>query len=185
MTGRRRAQEPPERGSAAVDPEPDPESVARAIALRMLTAAPRSRKQLADAMIRRDVPPEVVTRVLDRFTEVGLVDDPEYARALVRSKRASRGLARRALAAELRGAGIGEEDAADALGQVDEDAERETARALVRRKWRPDLDAVTQTRRLLAMLARKGYSYGLSRRVLDEMRDDGTDADRGLPDIEG
>lgn len=184
MTPRWSTPEPPEQGSAAADPEPDPESVARAIALRMLTAAPRSRKQLADAMIRRDVPTEVVSRVLDRFTEVGLVDDAEYARAFVRSKRASRGLGRRALAVELRGAGIGEDDAADALDQVDEDAERETARELVRRKWRPGLDTVTQTRRLLAMLARKGYSYGLSRQVLDEMRDDETEPDRDLPDIE-
>lgn len=184
MTARRRAPEPPEQGSAAADPEPDPESVARAIALRMLTAAPRTRKQLADAMARRDVPAAIATRVLDRFTEVGLVDDAEYARAFVRSKRASRGLARRALAAELRVAGVGEDDAADALDQVDEHAERESARELVRRKWRPDVDPVTQTRRLLAMLARKGYSYGLSRQVLDEMRDDGTEPRRGLPDLE-
>ncbi|WP_407643080.1 regulatory protein RecX [Actinotalea fermentans] len=177
LTGRPRrprspAHEPPATGSASADREPDPESVARAIALRLLTSAPRSRQQLAEAMARRDVPEDVANRVLDRFTEVGLIDDAEYARMLVRSRHESRGLARRALAVELRRKGIDPELATEALGQVDDDAEQASARELVRRRWRPGLDRDVQTRRLLAMLARKGYPSGLSHRVVAEMRDD-------------
>ncbi|MDD9204853.1 regulatory protein RecX, partial [Georgenia sp. 10Sc9-8] len=74
--------DPPARGAAAQDPEPDPEQVARTIALRQLSAAPRSRAQLADAMARKDVPEAVAEAVLDRFTEVGLVDDAAYAEML-------------------------------------------------------------------------------------------------------
>ena len=85
--GRSRATEPPAAGAAAHDREPDQESVARVIALRLLTGAPRSRHQLAEALARRDVPDDVATRVLDRFTDVGLIDDAEYARTLVRSQR--------------------------------------------------------------------------------------------------
>lgn len=176
MTRRRRGapgSEPPATGAAAVDAEPDPESVARAIALRLLTGAPRSRHQLAEAMARRDVPEDVATRVLDRFTEVGLVDDAEYARMLVRSRQESRGLARRALAVELRRKGIGDELAAEALEGVDPEAEEERARDLLRRRWRPDLDPDVQARRALAMLGRKGYPSGLSHRLVAEMRDDG------------
>ncbi len=123
-------------------------------------------------MARRDVPDDVAARVLDRFTEVGLIDDAEYARMLVRSKQESRGLARRALAVELRRKGIDDELAADALGQVDDEIEESSARELLRRRWRSGVDPDVQARRLLAMLARKGYPSGLSRRLVAEMRDD-------------
>lgn len=124
-------------------------------------------------MARRDVPDDVAARVLDRFTEVGLVDDAEYARMLVRSKQESRGLARRALAVELRRKGIDDDLAADALAQVDDETEESSARDLLRRRWRPGIDPDVQARRLLGMLARKGYPSGLSRRLVAEMRDDG------------
>jgi len=167
---RRPAQEPPSTGTAAQDTEPDPESVARAIALRLLTGAPRSRAQLEEAMARRDVPEEVAARVLDRFTEVGLVDDAEYARMLVRTRHEERGLSRRALAVELRRKGIDEETAAGALEQVDADDEEEAARALVRRKLRSTagLDEATRLRRVAGTLGRKGYSPGLALRIARE-----------------
>ena len=126
--------EPPSTGAAAQDAEPDQESVARAIALRLLTSSPRSRAQLAEAMARKDVPDEVAERVLDRFTEVGLIDDAEYARMVVRTRHAERGLSRRAIAVELRRRGIDDELAGDALEQVDADDEESAARTLVRRK---------------------------------------------------
>lgn len=124
-------------------------------------------------MARRDVPDDVAARVLDRFAEVGLVDDAEYARMLVRSKQESRGLARRALAVELRRKGIADDLAADALAQVDDETEEASARDLLRRRWRNGTNPDVQARRLLAMLARKGYPSGLSRRLVAEMRDDG------------
>lgn len=160
-------------GAAARDREPDPEAVARAIALRLLTGAPRSRQQLAEAFARRDVPEDVAVRVLDRFTDVGLIDDVEYARMLVSSQRESRGLGRRALALELHRKGIDAETAAQALEQVDAELEEQTARDLVRRRWRPGVDPVVQSRRILAMLGRKGYSSSLSRRLVAQMVDDG------------
>src|SRR5665811_1275480 len=170
--GRSRATEPPAAGAAAHDREPDQESVARAITLRLLTGAPRSRHQLAEALARREVPDDVATRVLDRFTEVGLIDDAEYARTLVRSQRESRSLARRALAMELRRKGIDDETAANALSEVDGDLEEQSGRDLVRRRWRPGTDPTVQARRMLAMLDRKGYPPGLSRRLVAEMVDD-------------
>lgn len=151
--------------------EPDPESVARAMALRMLTAAPRSRHQIAEAMARRGVDDAVAVRVLDRLTEVGLIDDAEYANMLVRSRREGRGLGRIALSAELRRAGVGEAETDGALAGIDPDAEEALARDLVRRRWRADVAPDVQARRTLAMLARKGYPPGLSRRVVRAMVD--------------
>ena len=162
--------EPPPTGSAAQDAEPDQESVARAIALRLLTSSARSRSQLADAMARKDVPDDVAQRVLDRFTEVGLIDDAEYARMLVRTRHAERGLSRRAIAVELRRRGIDDELAGDALEQVDSDDEEAAARELVRRKLRSTsaLDAQTRARRTFAALGRKGYPPGLVSRLVRE-----------------
>jgi len=162
--------EPPPTGSAAQDTEPDQESVARAIALRLLTSAARSRAQLAEAMARKGVPDEVAERVLDRFTEVGLIDDAEFARMLVRTRHAERGLSRRAIAVELRRRGIDDEVAGDALEQVDADDEEVAARALVRRKLASTsgLDPQTRSRRTLAALGRRGYPPGLVARLVRE-----------------
>lgn len=160
--------------AAATGAEQDPEATARAIILRQLAAAPRSRHQLEDALARRDVDEALAARLLDRFTEVGLIDDAEYAQMLVRSQQQSRGLARRALAQELRRKGIADEHASTALEQVDDETEERAARDLLRRRWRsgPGVDPQAQARRAMAMLGRKGYSSGLSSRLVREMVDD-------------
>jgi len=152
------------------DPPEDPEAVARQILLRRLTDQPRSRAELAKALAGKRVPDDVSVRLLDRFEEVGLVDDAAFARSWVESRQRGRGLARRALAHELRTKGVDSETAREALDAVDPDAERETARRLVRRKI-PTLTrherAVAQ-RRLIGMLARKGYPPGVARAVVDD-----------------
>jgi regulatory protein len=167
----------------------DPESVARGLCLRALTGAPKTRQQLADLLTQRGVPDDAAETVLDRFTEVGLIDDAAYARAWVSSRQAGRGLARRALSAELRAKGVDAEVAAEAVEVVGDDDEREAARRLVARKVGAmrRLDRVTASRRLMGMLARKGYNGGLAaavvREALDATGDDDPAAD--LDDLEG
>jgi regulatory protein len=148
----------------------DPHDWARQIVLRQLTAAPRSRAQLAQALRRKQCPDEVATAVLDRMEEVGLVDDEAYAGMLVRSQQAGRGLARRALRRELRTKGVDDETAQAALDAVDPHAEEERARELVAKKLRTlhGLEPVVQTRRLAGLLARKGYDGELAMRVVRE-----------------
>lgn len=155
------------------DPAADPESVARSICLRALTGAPKTRQQLADLLARRGVPEEAAIAVLDRFGEVGLIDDAAFARAWVTSRQAGRGLGRRALRAELRAKGVDDQVAASAVALVDDDDEREAARRLVERRLpgMARLDRVTATRRLVGMLARKGYSGGLAAAVVREALD--------------
>ena len=178
--GRRRAAATPvdDPLNPDVDPESpeemrDPESVARGICLRALTGAPKTRQQLADLLTTRGVPEDAAEAVLDRFTEVGLIDDAAFARAWVSSRQAGRGLARRALSAELRAKGVEPEVAAVAVEAVGDDDERETARRLVERKLGAvrRLDRATATRRLMGMLARKGYNGGLASAVVREALD--------------
>ena len=130
-------QDGPTPGSAADStPEADPHSVARAIILRQLTSSAKSRKQLADKLAERDVPEDVAEAVLDRFEEVQLIDDAEFARMWVRSRSQTRSLARSAIRRELAGKGIDPELAEEALEQISTDDEVEAARDLVERKLR-------------------------------------------------
>jgi regulatory protein len=156
---------------AEVDPDADPESVARLIALRMLETSPRTRVELATAMSRRGVPDDAVTAVLDRFTEVGLVDDEAFAAAWVDSRHRSKGLARRALSAELRRKGVDPQTATVAIERISTDDEADAARTLVRRRvaTMTSLPLEVRTRRLVSMLARKGFGAALAYRVVREV----------------
>ncbi len=154
----------------ALGPAADPEAVARKILLDQLTGAARSRKELADKLASKLVPTDIASRLLDRFEEVGLIDDEAFARAWIASRQPGKGLARRALAQELRRKGIDDEVAREALDEIDPDDELAAARVLVRRKLRAmrDIDDTVRTRRLVSMLARKGYSPGLAFSVVRE-----------------
>lgn len=159
----------------AEGPPADPEEVARRILLDQLTGRARSRSELAATLARKGVPPDVAERVLSRFAQVGLVDDAAFAEEWVRSRQAGRGLARRALAAELRGKGVPEAVAAEALATVDPDKEEAAARDLVRRRLgrlggatAGRADSTVQARRLAGMLARRGYPPEVALRVVRE-----------------
>jgi regulatory protein len=167
--------EPGERGVAsepehASREESDPESLARLICLRLLTAAPRTRAQLADALRRRGVPDDAAASVLERFAEVGLIDDAMFASTWVESRHAGRGLGRRALAAELSQRGVERANIQAAVDQLSPETELATARVLVERKLASTVGqpAEVRVRRLAGMLARKGYAYGLAYRVVRE-----------------
>ncbi|MEU4480105.1 regulatory protein RecX [Micromonospora sp. NPDC023966] len=166
--GRRgRAEEPDAEAPPA--PPRDEAELAREICLRQLAVRPRTRAELAGALAKRGVSEEVAEQVLDRYDEVGLVDDAAFARAWVSSRHTGRGLARRALANELRQRGVDGEVASEALDELDEETEAETARALVERKLRSsrgEPDAVF--RRLVGMLARKGYPAGVAIRAVKD-----------------
>ena len=173
----------PADGPHPEDDPGDPEQVARSICLRALTGAPKTRQQLADLLAKRGIPDGVAESVLDRFGEVGLIDDAVFARAWLTSRQAGRGLARRALKAELRAKGVDGEVAEEAVALVDDQDEWEAARRLVQRRL-PSLrrvDRATAERRLVGVLARKGYGSGLAgwvvREALDEDRS-GQDADQ-------
>ncbi len=166
--------------AAAAEVEADPEAVARRILLDALTGQARTRQELGDKLAKRGVPDDLAAELLDRFTEVGLIDDATYARQWVESRHRSRGLAPRALAQELRRKGVGDEETKAALEQIDEDDQRTAARALVDKKLRSmrSLDSQVATRRLAGLLARKGYSAGLAFSVVREaLADDEREGD--------
>ncbi|GGV61428.1 hypothetical protein GCM10010277_66200 [Streptomyces longisporoflavus] len=167
------------RAEKGESPTGDPGERARAICLRLLTGTPRTRKQLADALRKREIPDDVADEVLTRFEEVGLINDGAFAGAWVESRHHGRGLARRALAQELRTKGVDAVLIEEAVGQLDSEQEEATARELVARKLRATrgLDRDKRLRRLAGMLARKGYSEGLALRIVRQaLEEEGEDA---------
>ncbi|MEI7717119.1 MAG: recombination regulator RecX [Mycobacterium sp.] len=149
--------------------EPSREEQARALCLRLLTARARTRAELSRQLAKRGYPDDVAGLVLDRLAAVGLVDDTDFAQQWVESRRANAGKGRRALAAELHAKGVDNEVITAALAGIDAGAERSRAEELVRAKLRRERlihDAAPVSRRLIGMLARRGYSQNLACEVV-------------------
>jgi len=172
------------RDAAAPAEASDPAAVAHAICLRLLTARPRSRAELATALRRRGISDDVAGAALDRLEDVGLVDDAALAEVAVHSGHTYRGLGRRALGAELRRRGVPDEIARDAVAAVKPQDEERQARELVQRKLRSSTvsDETTVVRRIVGMLARKGYPEELAFRVVREEVRTATGVDPSMPD---
>jgi regulatory protein len=137
------------------------------LCLRLLTARARTRAELAGQLTKRGYPDEVSAHVLDRLTDVGLLDDEDFAEQWVHARLANAGKGKRALAAELHTKGVDKDVITSVLGGINPAAERGRAEELVRKKLRREnlsdeaADARV-TRRLVAMLARRGFSQGMA-----------------------
>jgi regulatory protein len=157
----------------------DPVSRARELCLRLLASRPRTRAELADAMRRRGVPDDAAAAVLARFTDAGLIDDAVFARAWVESRHHNRGLARRALSTELKQRGVDSQDIEAAVSALDPADELATARRLVAKAMRASRGKPlpTRIRRLVGLLARKGYPAPVAYRIVREaIEQEGIDA---------
>jgi regulatory protein len=161
------AEVPPE-DVAALGPPGDPESVARTICLRLLDQRARTRAELAQALRKKGVPDDAAAAVLNRFAEVGLIDDDALASTYALAQHRERGLAGRAVAAKLRRRGVDEQTVVSAVDLIDRDSEYAAAQALVAKKLRSlsGLDPAAQARRLVGLLGRRGYSAGLAHDVV-------------------
>jgi len=142
------------------------------LCLRLLTARSRTRAELHGQLAKRGYPDDVSDRVLDRLADIGLVDDADFAEQWVQSRRANAGKSKRALAAELHTKGVDNDVITAVLSGIDAGAERDRAEQLVRAKLRRETlnggsnAEVRVSRRLVAMLARRGYSQTLACEVV-------------------
>lgn len=153
------------------EPEADPESVARHIILQSLTRRDHTRAELTRKLAEREVPEDAANAVLDRFDDLGLVDDRGFAGRWVQSRQVRRGLSRRALQRELAAKGVGPEVVTEVTGQIDADEEQAIARAVAERKLRAlqHLPAEVRARRVAGALARRGFDASVIARALREL----------------
>ncbi|MBF6165821.1 recombination regulator RecX [Streptomyces gardneri] len=154
---------------------------AKEACLRLLAVRARSRAELAQRLAAKGYSAEVSERALDRLTEVGLIDDAAFAEQWVHARHTFSGKGKQALAQELRRKGVAQSDAASALDAITSDEEEARATELVRRKLRSlprELDRDKTIRRLVGMLARRGYSQATAYRVVKaELADRGLEGD--------
>ena len=161
----------------------------REACLQLLSVRPRSRTELAQRLQRKGFEPAQIEPVLDRLTDVQLIDDASFANDWVQSRHTHSGKGRRALAGELRLKGVEESVAAAALAQVDDGSEEQRARELVHKRVRTMVvseadgkPAVATIRKLAGMLARRGYSQEMAFRVVrEELADLGADVEEHFP----
>ena len=149
--------------------EPSREEQARALCLRLLTARARTRAELSGQLAKRGYPDDVRAVVLDRLASVGLIDDAEFAEQWVESRRSSAGKGKRALAAELHTKGVDNDVITTVLAGIDAGVERDRAEQLVQARLRRenlDGDQARVARRLVAMLARRGYDQTMAYNVV-------------------
>ena len=139
--------------------------------LRLLTVRARTRAELAGHLTKRGFPDDAADAVLNRLEAVGLIDDEDFAEQWVRSRQANAGKGKRALAAELRTKGVEAELIAGVLDGIDAGAERSRAEQLVERRLRREVldgDDAKVVRRLVGMLARRGYSQSMAVSVVTD-----------------
>lgn len=160
----------PEESRIIVDPATE---AAREAALRSLSRTARSRNSLQERLLERGHELEVLTPLLDRFEEVGLINDQELASALTRARFTERGKSRMAIANELVRKGFEEPDIVAALEQIDERDEIDTVRRLAQKRLAKDTkgDRQARIRRAVGHLCRKGYSQGLAIACIMEILD--------------
>ncbi|MDJ0361440.1 regulatory protein RecX [Rhodococcus sp. H29-C3] len=149
------------------------EAQAKDVCLRLLTDRARSRHELETRLSKKGFSPEVADAVLKRLEAANLVDDQAFAEQWVHSRHTYSGKGKRALSVELRAKGVSNEDALNALDQIDTEDERVRATELVHKRCRnltvPDGSGAEAraerdkiARKLVGMLARRGYSAGMA-----------------------
>lgn len=154
--------------------ETDPYTRAKTIVYNQLAYSAKTRGQLRKKLQAEGFEAELIEPLLDKFEAAKLIDDAEYAQTFVAQKSRTKKLSRAALRRELAERGVRGEEAENALAQRTDEQEREDAAELVRKKLRPGMDLSDRaekdkiTRRLLGMLARRGYSSSVSMSVIRE-----------------
>lgn len=149
----------------------DPETVARSILLNRLNKRPYTRAELSQLLVERGVPREVAEAVLDRFCEVGLVDDAAFATSWVESRGGRAGRSRRRLQLELQRRRVPQEARSAALSGYGDDSEYAAALDFARRRWisGSGLALEIRHRRVFAALQRRGFAYPVCQSVLREL----------------
>ncbi|WP_149359912.1 regulatory protein RecX [Lolliginicoccus suaedae] len=149
---------------------------AKNLCLRWLGMRAHTRDELRNKLEAKGIPSAVSDSVLERFAEVKLIDDAEFAHAWARSRHQYAGKGKRAIANELRRKGVDDADAQNALSTISDEDERDRARELVDKRlrsiasvdWTDQREKQRIIQRLVGMLARRGYGPSISYSVVTE-----------------
>ena len=149
----------------------DPYSDAMTLALYALAPRAKSRAELHAQLLKRGVEAEISSAVLDSLELQGLLNDLEFAQIWSESRRRQKKLSTSAITQELRSKGVAPDIIEEVMESSDLDAEYQMAFELAERKYRScaHLDAMVIHRRVHSLLARKGFSYQITERIMREL----------------
>lgn len=153
------------------DVKAQPYSDAMSAALYALAPRARSRAELHAHLLKRGADPSVISSVLDSLELQGLLNDLEFARIWSESRQRQKKLSKAVIASELRTKGVATDIIDEVISEIDEDTEYQMAYSLAERKYRScaHLDEAIIYRRVHSILARKGFSHGLTQRIMREL----------------
>lgn len=126
-------------------------------ALRYIAMRPRSQWEIEFYLRRKKASPSLVDNILNKLSNIGLIDDFKFAQAFVNDRRLLRPTSHRKLILELRKKHISDEIIENAVGN-ETDHETAALEALIERKRRQT--KYQDDEKLMQYLARQGFSYG-------------------------
>jgi len=133
-----------------------------------------SRKELDRKLVQKEHSPALRERVLDRLTELGLLNDKAYAHALVRQTVRGKPAGPRLLKQKLAQKGIPQKIADKAVNdeQPDQATQRKQAKELAEKRLASmgRLDAMAKKRRIYGLLVRRGFEMDVVQDVMDQLR---------------
>lgn len=136
--------------------------------LNYLGYRPRSKSEVQAYLKSKAVPEEFVPPLIERLQASGLIDDEAFARYWVENRESFRPRGVRSLRFELRRKGVDDSVAAEALTGLDEPESAYRA-AHTRAQRMTEMDYATFRRRLDGFLQRRGFSYSVSKEVVDRL----------------
>ena len=143
------------------------------IALRFLASRVRSEAQVRERLATRGVGPEDVEATVCRLCELGYVDDSEFSRAVIRSRRNHRARGRRYVFEELRMYGVSEAVADEELRTSYGD-EIEVARPVGHKQAGKlaEMPFLEFRQRLGSFLVRRGFEHSTAESLVTELWED-------------
>lgn len=142
------------------------EQRARNVLLFQLSKSPKSSKELSEILAKREIPEEIAQPVINRFVEVGLIDDLAVAQSFVNHRRGQY-KSKRVIAYELQRKGLAPsviEQATDQMAESDQEVANQAA--VKRLRSLKNLEDHVIRRRLMGYLQRRGFSGEISSRAI-------------------
>lgn len=141
-------------------------------AVALLAARARTEKEIVDALQKNAYPESVIARVMARLHEAGYIDDADFA-AQWTAARTSKGLGALRIRMELRQKGVDQHEIDQALTSMDESDWLESAVNAAQKAARgKDVTSPADRQRILASLARRGYTFSQAREALQRLQDE-------------
>ena len=137
-------------------------------AVGYLAARARSKREIEQKLLLAGYRPCTVEMVIYKLQRENLLDDSDFARQWVESRQHHK-LGRSRIAQELRRKGVSQEDAEDAMSIIEDEDQLSGAVALAKKaaaRIKPDEDIRKATNRIAAMLARRGYSWDITKEAI-------------------